>query len=110
MSWCRRARLAAEMTPTPSPIDTLTGNLLAEHTYAVESWVPGGTSRASAARFQVGGKGINVSRMLPRLGVPGEALCFPGGTAGAECHAWLSERGFSFRPFITPIETRRGFV
>ena len=48
---------------------TLTGNLLAERTFQFASWEPGRTQRATGESFQVGGKGINVSKMLNRLGL-----------------------------------------
>jgi hypothetical protein len=81
----------------PPHIFTLTGNLLAERTLDFERWQPGETQRARRESFQVGGKGINVSKMLNRLGSPNTALCFVGGAPGAECAAWLETRGFSFR-------------
>jgi 3'-phosphoadenosine 5'-phosphosulfate (PAPS) 3'-phosphatase len=49
-------------------IFTLTGNLLAERTLTFDAWAPGRTQRATAESFQVGGKGINVAKMLARLG------------------------------------------
>ncbi|MGH7955422.1 MAG: PfkB family carbohydrate kinase [Opitutaceae bacterium] len=92
------------------PIFTLTGNLLAERTLEFARWSPGKTNRAERESFQVGGKGINVSKMLTRLGVPNTALCFTGGAPGAECEAWLRGRGFSFRAFTTNAPTRAGTV
>jgi fructose-1-phosphate kinase PfkB-like protein len=89
---------------------TLTGNLLAERTFQFASWEPGRTQRASGESFQVGGKGINVSKMLNRLGAANTALCFTGGAAGAECEAWLAARGFSFRAFATDRNSRTGLV
>jgi fructose-1-phosphate kinase PfkB-like protein len=89
---------------------TLTANLLAETTAHHDGWHAGGTFRASQETFQVGGKGINVTRMLRRLGVPTEALCFPGGFTGSRCEAWLSEAGIPFRAFRTGRETRAGWV
>jgi fructose-1-phosphate kinase PfkB-like protein len=89
---------------------TLTGNLLAERTLEFETWAPGKTQRAQRATFQVGGKGINVSRMLTRLAAPNTALCFTGGQTGAECEAWLRERKLSFHPFATSAPTRSGTV
>jgi fructose-1-phosphate kinase PfkB-like protein len=89
---------------------TLTGNLLAERTLEFDGWTPGKTQRARRETFQVGGKGINVSKMLMRLGVPNTALCFTGGAAGAECEAWLRERSFDFRAFATQAPTRGGTV
>lgn len=89
---------------------TLTGNLLAERTFEFEMWQPGKTHRAKRESFQVGGKGINVSKMLNRLGVPNTALCFTGGAAGTECEGWLSERGFRFHAFASASATRQGLV
>lgn len=89
---------------------TLTGNLLAERTLEFDTWSPGKTQRAQRATFQVGGKGINVSKMLTRLGAANTALCFLGGPTGAECDAWLRERNFAFRGFPTATPTRSGTV
>jgi 1-phosphofructokinase len=58
----------------------------------------------------VGGKGINVSKMLTRLGVPNTALCFSGGAPGAECEAWLRTHAFCFRAFASSTATRSGTV
>lgn len=89
---------------------TLTGNLLAERTLEFSRWSPGKTQRASNESFQVGGKGINVSKMLTRLGLPNTALCFTGGAPGAECDAWLRQRHVDFRAFDTGRPTRAGTV
>ncbi len=91
-------------------IYTLTGNLLAERTLEFRTWSPGATNRAEREAFQVGGKGINVSKMLNRLGVANTALCFIGGEPGAECEAWLRGRGFALRTFTTTQPTRLGTV
>src|SRR5580693_4212524 len=91
-------------------IFTLTGNLLWEKTLALADWAPGQTHRAVAESFQVGGKGINVARMLMRLGTPVTALCFPGGATGAECIAWLRAKKMPFRVFSTTTPTRIGLV
>lgn len=89
---------------------TLTANLLAERTLEFAAWSPGHTQRARTESFQVGGKGLNVARMLNRLGAPNTALCFPGGAPGAECEAWLRARSFAFRAFPVPAATRTGTV
>lgn len=89
---------------------TLTGNLLAERTFYHRSWEPGRTQRADCESFQVGGKGINVSKMLNRLGAANTALCFTGGAAGAECESWLRARAFSFHAFATDRNSRTGLV
>jgi fructose-1-phosphate kinase PfkB-like protein len=92
------------------PIFTLTGNLLWEKTLTFADWAPGRTQRAAAESFQVGGKGINVARILVRLGGPVTALCFPGGATGAECTAWLRAEKIPFRAFRTAAPTRIGVV
>lgn len=104
------------MTP-PGPasgqmphVFTLTGNLLAERTFEFESWSPGRIQRASRETFQVGGKGINVAKMLARLHVSTTALCFTGGAPGAECEAWLQQHAVSYRAFSTAGATRSGLV
>lgn len=91
-------------------IYTLTGNLLAERTLEFAQWAPGGTYRARREDFQVGGKGINVSKMLNRLGVANTALCFIGGPAGADCEQWLQRHGFDIRTFAGASPTRLGTV
>jgi 1-phosphofructokinase len=58
----------------------------------------------------VGGKGINVSKMLSRLGVANTAWCFTGGASGRECEAWLESKHFSFHAFATTESTRTGTV
>jgi fructose-1-phosphate kinase PfkB-like protein len=95
------------MQPT---IYTLTGNLLWERTMDFGTWAPGKTQRAQAESCQVGGKGINVSRMLKRLGSPTMALCFTGGSAGADCLAWLSAQDIPHHAFATTTTTRTGAV
>lgn len=91
-------------------IYTLTGNLLAERTLEFAQWAPGKTQRAALETFQVGGKGINVAKMLNRLGVANTALCFTGGAPGAECEAWLRAKQFAHRAFATTGATRSGTV
>lgn len=100
------------MTPpaAPFPCLTLTANLLAERTLEFAAWTPGRTQRAARETFQVGGKGINVSKMLTRLGVPNTALGFAGGAPGDECAAWLRDRGLEHRLFRTAAPTRCGTV
>lgn len=92
------------------PVFTLTGNLLAERTFDFSDWAAGRTQRALRESFQVGGKGINVSKMLERLGVPTTALGFAGGPSGAECAHWLARQKFASRLFPSAAPTRTGLV
>jgi 1-phosphofructokinase len=94
----------------PPHFYTLTGNLLAERTLDFATWSAGKTQRATSASFQVGGKGINVSKMLNRLGAANTALCFEGGATGSECTDWLRTQAFHFHAFPTAAPTRSGFV
>ncbi len=89
---------------------TFTANLLAETTYTFNAWEEGKTQRASDEFFQVGGKGINVSKMLTRLNSSTRAICFPGGEIGKRCDAWFKERNFPIKAFPTEGETRSGAV
>jgi fructose-1-phosphate kinase PfkB-like protein len=89
---------------------TLTGNLLAERTLQFTSWTSGKTQRATSESFQVGGKGVNVTKMLSRIGAATTAWCFVGGASGHECAAWLLSRGIPHRAFPTSAPTRTGTV
>ena len=91
-------------------IITLTGNLLAERTLTFPNWFPGKTKRATSETFQVGGKGINVAKMLRRIDAATTAWCFTGGAAGAECAEWLAAQGIPHRTFPTTAPTRTGLV
>lgn len=89
---------------------TFTANLLAEPTYEFETWNEGKTHRATSESFQVGGKGINVCKMLDRLGAENAAICFPGGAYGPICVDWLEKAGIELMPFTQGCLTRSGSV
>ncbi|MBT3483574.1 MAG: hypothetical protein HN457_19350 [Opitutales bacterium] len=92
------------------PIITLTANIVAETTYYVPECGPGKTSRAIEERFQVGGKGINVSKMLQRLKAETTTLCFPGGDFGSICERWLTDQKRFFKSFPSGCITRSGTI
>ena len=92
------------------PIVTLTANLVAETTYYVGDCGPGKTSRATKERFQVGGKGINVSKMLQHLDAETTAVCFPGGSFGPSCTKSLEAENIPFQAFTTDCVTRSGSI
>jgi 1-phosphofructokinase len=91
-------------------IHTFTGNLLWEATFTFAAWEAGQTQRAQTAAFQAGGKGLNVSKLLTRLGAPTTALFFPGGATGAECEAQVRAQGIACRTFPLAAPTRAGLV
>ena len=89
---------------------TLTGNLLAEWTVDVPELHAGTTHRAESMSFQVGGKGINVSRILHPLGVDTEAHGFASGPISELCRQWLRERGIHHRFHPLKSGVRPGMV
>jgi len=89
---------------------TLTGNLLAEWTIEVVKLRPGTTHRAERIGFQVGGKGINVSRILKYLGVETEAHGFAGGALATHCSNWLQQHQLAHRFYPLGQGVRPGMV
>ncbi len=87
---------------------TITPNALLD--YILHSPAPPaqGAHRLSALPWMVGGKGINVARMLKTLGVPGLALTFAGGPNGEKIRRGLADEGIAFRCVPTAHETRVG--
>lgn len=95
----------------PPAVLTLTANLLAETTFILPTPPTiGRTHRAAAARFQAGGKGLNVAKMLTRLGTPALALAAAGGSAGEACHAWAVAQPWRIELLPTATPTRSGLV
>lgn len=89
---------------------TFTANLLAETTYYFGDWKPSTTQRSQSESFQVGGKGLNVSKMLNRLGAYNETICFPGGYLGPRCQDWLDQHNIRYRAYTDGCESRGGTV
>ena len=56
--------------------------------------------------FYAGGKGINVSRQLNKLGIQNQALLFAGGNNGKILRRLLTEEGIDFSIVNTKEETR----
>ena len=89
---------------------TLTANLLAEWTLDIGQLQAGTTHRAKAISFQVGGKGINVSRVLNQLQVSSTAICFADGPMGELCSEWLQREQIRHQIFPLGQAVRPGFV
>jgi 1-phosphofructokinase family hexose kinase len=68
-------------------IVTLTANAAIDRTALVQRLEPGARVRLEAEHAQAGGKGVNVARVLQRLGVAVRALVVVGGRSGA----WIVE-------------------
>lgn len=88
-------------------IYTVTLNPSVDCVMTVGAIAEGATNRASAQELRFGGKGVNVSRALARMGIPSVALGFAAGFTGAALAA-----GFADEPLITPdfIALREGFT
>jgi len=92
------------------PIVTLTINPALDVTVSVEEVVSGPKLRCGPPRLDPGGGGINVSRVLHRLGVPTVALYAIGGLTGGRLRALVDQEGFVHRPIALSGETRESFT
>lgn len=78
---------------SPLPIITLTLNPAIDQALQIDQIVLGGTNRCRLDALDPGGKGINASRVIHRLGRPTLALGFVGGVTGAMLRARLDAEG-----------------
>jgi len=76
-----------------SPIVTLTMNPAIDVSTAVEYVIPDEKLRGGAPAYEPGGGGINVARVIHRLGGPTLALFVAGGPAGQLMHTLLDGEG-----------------
>jgi 1-phosphofructokinase family hexose kinase len=89
-------------------IVTITPNPLLDYVlHSNELPAPGG-KRLAEIPYTVGGKGINVARMLKTLGRPALALSFAGGSNGEKIRYGLQQQGISCELIETQQETRVG--
>lgn len=87
-------------------IYTLTLNPAVDVELQIEQFQFNGLSRAQSSRFDCGGKGFNVSRMLRNLNVDSTALGFVGGYNGQRLKAELSALGINTQFTEISDETR----
>lgn len=80
-------------------IITLTLNPAIDHTVVVDDLHDGDTNRALSSRSDIGGKGINVSRVLKELGSESTAMGFVSGTMGRAIEHTLADLGID-RDFV----------
>lgn len=74
-------------------IYTVTFNPALDYVVKIPSFVPMALNRTRSEEIQYGGKGINVSVMLRRLGVESVALGFLAGFTGKELETLLQQEG-----------------
>ena len=74
-------------------IYTVTFNPAIDYVISLPEFVEGKINRSSEEEIFVGGKGINVSIMLNRLGIASKALGFTAGFTGKAIESDLTEQG-----------------
>lgn len=74
-------------------IYTLTLNPSIDYYISLDTLLIGGLNRSKAESARAGGKGINVSLMLKKLGVESSALGFTGGFTGEEIRRQIRNKG-----------------
>jgi 1-phosphofructokinase family hexose kinase len=89
-------------------IVTITPNPLLDFVLHSQQIPDPGGKRVRQIPYTVGGKGINVARMLKTLGRPALALSFAGGNNGAKILEGLQQQGIACELIDTEAETRMG--
>ena len=87
-------------------IITLTLNPAIDQTLVVPKFVAGDTIRVKSSRFDPGGKGINVSRVIHELGGTSIAMGFAPGGLGQFIEDTLEKQGIQTDFVHTAGETR----
>jgi 1-phosphofructokinase family hexose kinase len=87
-------------------IVTLTLNPAIDQTLVLPRFVAGDTLRVKSSRFDPGGKGINVSRVIKELGGESTAMGFAPGGLGRYVEHTLEEKGIDCDFVHTKGETR----
>ncbi len=87
-------------------IVTVTLNPTIDQTLVLERFTAGDTLRVKSSRFDPGGKGINVSRVVRELGGESVAMGFAPGSLGRYIEQTLKARGVQCDFVHTKGETR----
>ena len=77
----------------PSTIATVTLNPAVDETVTIDEFVLGDVNRCGFGSLDAGGKGLNASRVIRRLGRDTLALGFVGGVTGAMIRSQLDAEG-----------------
>lgn len=88
----------------------ITLNPLLERRFTYDQVRPGSVNRNASTKISAGGKGINVSRQLKKLGVKSYNYFFSGGTNGKIYRDALKTEGLEFSFISTRSETRHAAV
>lgn len=90
-----------------TPILTVTLNPALDIATAADDIRPGPKLRCDGPRMDPGGGGINVSRVIARLGGTSTAFAALGGATGERLAAALATEGIAARAYPSPGETRQ---
>jgi 6-phosphofructokinase 2 len=93
-----------------TPIVTLTLNPALDASTSVDEVKAGPKLRCGAPRFDPGGGGINVSRVIARLGGKSIACAAVGGASGAHVQALLAAEGIDLHAIQAPGATRQSLA
>jgi tagatose 6-phosphate kinase len=85
---------------------TVTANAAIDRTLTVPALAGEADQPGASVHEQAGGKGVNVARVLHRLGCPVRAIAVLGGAAGDWCECELAESGIGTRVVPASGETR----
>ena len=85
-------------------ITTVTFNPSLDYYVTVDNFRAGATNRTTSELLLPGGKGVNVSTVLSRLGIPNRAVYFSAGFVGEEITRLLSDEGIE----TVPIRVEKG--
>ncbi len=88
------------------PVATLTLNPSADISVEVSRWRPGEKLRAKVVRWDPGGGGINVARVMRALGLDCLAIHTAGGPEGDKLNHALDRAGLHHRPIAIQDATR----
>lgn len=89
---------------------TLTMNPSVDVSTTAERVVPDDKLRCQAPRYETGGGGINVSRVIHRSGGPTTAFYTSGGGNGRMLQSLLDEEGLDHHPILISDSTRQNFT
>lgn len=98
------------MDPTQTPLLTVTLNPALDLTTATATVSAGPKLRCAPPRTDPGGGGVNVSRVIARLGGQSRALVAIGGVTGQALSGLLAAEGIALLPFAAPGETRQSLT
>ena len=85
---------------------TVTINPLLERRFYYPDIVLSSVNRNGKVNLKAGGKGINVSRQLNKIGISNMALLFTGGSNGKQFREALRSEGINYSDIVIKDETR----